>query len=97
MLLCAVQLRYISGATTRIRREKGSEIFITRPRTNMEDSDKEKTDQEETDVSEQEQDLEKKIKKDIDKLTSYLEGGDELLENFDYSGIALTRKRTDEI
>ena len=63
----------------------------------MGDSDKEKSDQEETDVSEQEQDLEKKIKKDIDKLTFYLEEGDELLENWDYSEIALTRKRTDEI
>ena len=63
----------------------------------MGDSDKEKSDQEETDVSEQEQDLEKKIKKDIDKLTFYLEEGDELLENCDYSEIALTRKRTDGI
>ena len=73
MLLCAVQLRDISGSGTRIRREKRSEIFNTRPRTNMGDLDKEKSDQEETNVSEQEQDLEKKIKKEIDKLKFYLE------------------------
>ena len=39
----------------------------------MEDSDKERSDQKKTDVSEQEQDLEKKIKKEIDKLEFYLE------------------------
>ena len=62
---------------------------------NMGDSDKEKSDQEEMDISEQ--DLEKKIKKEIDKLKFYLEEGDDLLENCDYSEIALTCKRTDEI
>ena len=63
----------------------------------MGDSDKEKSDQEETVISEQEEGLEKKIKKEIDKLKFYLEEGDELLENCDYSEIALTCKRTDEI
>ena len=84
MLLCAVQFRDISGAGTRIRWEKRSEIFNARPPTNMGDSDKEKSDQEETNISEQEQDLEKKIKKEIDKLKFYLEEGDELLESCDY-------------
>ena len=97
MLLCAVQFRDISGAGTRIRWEKRSEIFNTRPPTNMGDSDKEKSDQEETNISEQEQDLEKKIKKEIDKLKFYLEEGDELLESCDYGKIAITCKRTDEI
>ena len=90
VLLCAVQLRDISGAGTRIHQEKRSEIFNTRPRANMGDSDKEKSDQEETDISGQEEDLEKKIKKEIDKVEFYLEEGDELLENCDYSEIALT-------
>ena len=89
MLLCAVQLRDISGAGTRKHREKSSEIFNTRPRTNMGDSDKEKSDQEERNISEQEHDLEKKIKKEIDKLTFYLEEGDELLESCDYGEIAV--------
>jgi len=62
----------------------------------MGDSDREKSDQENTDISEQE-DLEKKIKEEIDKLKFYLEEGDELLESCDYSEIALTCKRTDEI
>ena len=48
-------------------------------------------------MSQQEQDLEKKIKKEIDKLKFYLEESDELLEDCDYSEIALTCKRTDEI
>ena len=48
MLLCAIQLQDISGAGTRIRWEKRSEIFNTRPRTNMGDSDKGKSNQEET-------------------------------------------------
>lgn len=48
-------------------------------------------------ISEQEEGLEKKIKKEIDKLKFYLEEGDELLENCDYSEIALTCKGTDEI
>ena len=97
MLLCAVQLRDISGAGTRIRWEKRSEIFNIRPRANMGDSDKEKSDQEETDISGHKKDLEKKIKKEIDKLKFYLEEDDELLEDCDYSEIALTCKRTDEI
>ena len=63
----------------------------------MGDSDNEKTDQGETGMTQQEQDLEKKIRKEIDKLKFYLEEGDELLENCDYSEIALTCKRTDEI
>ena len=64
----------------------------------MADSDNEKTDQDETGMPQQEQeDLEKKIRKEIDKLKFYLEEGDELLENCDYSEIALTCKRTDEI
>ena len=71
--------------------------FNTRPRTNMADSDHEKSDQGETGMSQQEQDLEKKIKKEIDKLKFYLEESDELLEDCDYSEIALTCKRTDEI
>ena len=58
----------------------------------MGDSDKEKSDQEETDISEQEQDLKKKIKKEIDKLKFYLEEDDDLLESCDYSEIALTGK-----
>ena len=73
-------------------REKRSGIFSTRPRTNMRDSDQEKSDQEETDISEQEQDLEKKIKKEIDKLKFFIKEGDELLENCDYGEIALTCK-----
>lgn len=48
-------------------------------------------------ISEQEEGLEKKIKKEIDKLKFYLEEGDELLEYCDYSEIALTCKGTDEI
>ena len=56
-----------------------------------------KSDQEERDISEQEEDLEKKIKKEIEKLQFYLEEGDELLEGCDYSEIAPTYKRTDEI
>ena len=63
----------------------------------MGDSDNEKSDQGETGMSQQEQDLEKKIREEIDKLKFYLEEGDELLENCDYSEIALTCKRTDEI
>ena len=63
----------------------------------MGDSDNEKSDQGETGMSEQEQGLEKKIRKEIDKLKFYLEEGDELLENCDYGEIALTCKRTDEI
>ena len=63
----------------------------------MGDSDNEKSDLGETDISEEEQNLEKKIKKEIDKLKFYLEESDELLENCDYSEIALTCKRTDEI
>ena len=63
----------------------------------MGDSDNEKSDQGETGRSQQEQDLKKKIRKEIDKLKFYLEEGDELLENCDYSEIALTCKRTDEI
>jgi len=61
------------------------------------ETDNEKSDQGETGMSQQEQDLEKKIKKEIDKLKFYLEEGDELLEDCDYSEIALTCKRTDEI
>ena len=86
---------FVLSIVTRIRREKRSGTFNTRPRDSM--SDKEKFDQEETDISEQEEDLEKKIKKEIDKLKFYLEEGDELLESCDYSEIALTYKRTDEI
>ena len=63
----------------------------------MGDSDNEKSDQGETGMSEQEQGLEKKIRKEIDKLKFYLEEGDELLENCNYGEIALTCKRTDEI
>ena len=63
----------------------------------MGDSDNEKSDQGETGMSKQEQGLEKKIRKEIDKLKFYLEEGDELLENCDYGEIALTCKRTDEI
>ena len=55
----------------------------------MGDSDNEKTDQGDTGMPQQEQDLEKKIRKEIDKLKFYLEEGDELLENCDYSEIAL--------
>ena len=90
--MCTVQLRDISGAGTRIRRD-----FNTRSYTSMGDSDNEKSDQGETGISQQEQDLEKKIKKEIDKLKFYLEEGDELLEDRDYCEIALTCKRTDEI
>ena len=39
----------------------------------MADSDNEKTDQDETGMPQQEQDLEKKIRKEIDKLKFYLE------------------------
>lgn len=63
----------------------------------MGDSDDEKSDQGETGMSQQEKDLEKKIKKEIDKLKFYLEEGNELLENCDYSEITVTCKRTDEI
>ena len=52
--------------------------FNTRPCTNMGDSDNEKSDQGETGMSQQEQDLEKKIKKEIDKLKFYLKESDEL-------------------
>ena len=41
-------------------------------------------------MPQQEQDLEKKIRKEIDKLKFHLEEGDELLENCDYGEIALT-------
>lgn len=44
----------------------------------MVDWDKEKSDQEETVISEQEEGLEKKIKKVMDNLKFYLEEGDEL-------------------
>jgi len=44
----------------------------------MGDSDNEKSDQGETGMSQQEQDLEKKIKKEIDKLKFYLKESDEL-------------------
>ena len=47
--------------------------FNTRPCTNMGDSDNEKTDQGETGMPQQEQDLEKKIRKEIDKFKFYLE------------------------
>ena len=90
--MSAIQLQDIISAGTRIRREKRKGIFNTRPHANMGDSDKEKSDQEETDISEQEQDLEKKIKKEIDKLKFYLEEDDDLLESCDYSEIALTGK-----
>lgn len=93
--MCAVQLRDISGGGTRIRGEKRSGIFNTRPCASM--SDKEKSDQEEMDIPEQEEDLKKKIKKEIDKLKFYLEESDELLESCDYSEIALACKRADEI
>lgn len=63
----------------------------------MGDSDNEKSDQGETGMSQQEQDLEKKIRKEINKLKFYLEEGNELLENCDYSEIALTCKQKDEI
>ena len=97
MLLCAVQLRDISGAGTRITAGEKEWNFQHKASHNMGDSDQEKSDQEGTEISEQEQDLEKKIKKEIDKLKFYLKEGDELLENCDYSEIALTCKRTDEI
>ena len=95
-LLCAVQLRDISGAETRIRRDTRS-VISTRGLEQTWQTDHEKSDQGETGMSQQEQDLEKKIKKEIDKLKFYLEESDELLENCDYSEIALTCKRTDEI
>ena len=95
-LLCTVQLRDISGAGTRIRREKRS-VISTQDLEQTWETDNEKSDQGETGMAQQEQDLEKKIKKEIDKLKFYLEEGDELLEDCDYSEIALTCKRTDEI
>jgi len=42
------------------------------------ETDNEKSDQGETGMSQQEQDLEKKIKKEIDKLKFYLKESDEL-------------------
>ena len=55
--------------------------FNPRPRTNTADSDHEKSDEGEPGMSQQEQDLEKKIKKEIDKLKFYIEESDELLED----------------
>ena len=48
-------------------------------------------------TSEEERDMEKKIRKEIDKLRFYLEEAEDLLESGDYSEIKLTCKRTDEI
>ena len=76
-LLCTVQLRDISGAGTGIRREKRS-VISTQDLEQTWETDNEKSDQGETGMSQQEQDLEKKIKKEIDKLKFYLKESDEL-------------------
>lgn len=54
--------------------------FNARPCTNMGDSD-EISDRGETGMSQQEQDVENKIKKEIEKLKFHLEEGDELFED----------------
>ncbi|KAL9977021.1 hypothetical protein ACROYT_G014382 [Oculina patagonica] len=63
------------------RREKRS-VISTQDIANMGDSDNKKTDQGDTGMTQQ--DLEKKIKKEIVKLKFYLEEGDELLEDGAY-------------
>ena len=45
-------------------------------------------------VTEEERVLEKKIKKEIDKLNFYLEEADDLLKSEDYNEIKLTCKHT---
>ena len=50
-----------------------------------------------SEVAEEERELERKIKKEIEKLQFYLEESEELLETEDFNEIKLTCKRTEEI
>ena len=59
--------------------------------------DQESDESSHSEVAEEERELERKIKKEVEKLQFYLEESEELLETEDFNEIKLTCKRTEEI